>query len=234
MPTVILLAPLFVLFELWQLVLGERYLGVKQIARGVDPRALGLGEATAFCWSAMLGYPATGRRAPLQDTHHPEEGPEERDDHRRLVEVDHPPERARVERDPPDQDPRGDRTHHQDDRTTDLLHEQVIPRRLGGRHQTTEHPLHRSEQEPAEGHGSRHEEEKRRPLPPGDPQRPHPLESRREMVADPDHGGFAPLLDRLELCQEREDHARNLDRSAPARNPSPWVPFSIPTMSSLP
>lgn len=53
-PTVILLTPLFLLFELWQLVLGERYLGVKQIARGVDPRALGLGEATAFCWSAML------------------------------------------------------------------------------------------------------------------------------------------------------------------------------------
>ena len=54
MPIVILLAPLFVLFELWQLVLGERYLGVKQISRGVDPRALGLGEATAFGWSTML------------------------------------------------------------------------------------------------------------------------------------------------------------------------------------
>ena len=54
MPTVLLLAPLFLLFELWQLVLGERYLGVKQIARGIDPRTLGLGEMTAFCWSAML------------------------------------------------------------------------------------------------------------------------------------------------------------------------------------
>ena len=53
-PTVLLLAPLFLLFELWQLVLGERYLGVKQIARGIDPRTLGLGEMTAFCWSAML------------------------------------------------------------------------------------------------------------------------------------------------------------------------------------
>jgi hypothetical protein len=53
-PTVLLLAPLFLMFELWQLVLGERYLGVKQIARGTDPRGLGLGEMTAFCWSAML------------------------------------------------------------------------------------------------------------------------------------------------------------------------------------
>lgn len=54
MPTALLLAPLFLLFELWQLVLGERYLGVKQIARGADPRGLGLGEMTALCWSAML------------------------------------------------------------------------------------------------------------------------------------------------------------------------------------
>ena len=37
-----LLAPLFFTFELWQLVVSERYLGIKQIARGADPRALGL------------------------------------------------------------------------------------------------------------------------------------------------------------------------------------------------
>jgi len=42
------------LFEVWQLVLCERYLGIKQIARGVDPRDLGLGEVTAFCWTAVL------------------------------------------------------------------------------------------------------------------------------------------------------------------------------------
>ena len=53
-PTLILLAPLFVVFEVWQLVLSERYLGVKQIARGADPRTLGLGEVTAFVWSALL------------------------------------------------------------------------------------------------------------------------------------------------------------------------------------
>jgi hypothetical protein len=47
-------APLFVIFELWQLVLCERYLGMKQIARGADPRTLGLSEITAFFWSTLL------------------------------------------------------------------------------------------------------------------------------------------------------------------------------------
>jgi hypothetical protein len=46
-----LLAPLFLVYEVWQLVMSERYLGLKQIARGVDPRELGLGEFTAFCWT---------------------------------------------------------------------------------------------------------------------------------------------------------------------------------------
>jgi hypothetical protein len=52
--TLILLTPLFLGFEIWQLVLSERYLGVKQIARGADPRTLGLGEITAFFWSTLL------------------------------------------------------------------------------------------------------------------------------------------------------------------------------------
>ena len=50
----LLLAPLFLVFEIWQLVLSERYLGIKQIARGADPRTLGLSELTAFCWSTIL------------------------------------------------------------------------------------------------------------------------------------------------------------------------------------
>lgn len=51
------LAPLFLVFEVWQLVLSERYLGIKQIARGADPRTLGLREGTAFVWSVLLiGY----------------------------------------------------------------------------------------------------------------------------------------------------------------------------------
>lgn len=50
-------APLFLIFEIWQLVLSERYLGIKQIARGADPRTLGLGEPVAFVWSvSLLGY----------------------------------------------------------------------------------------------------------------------------------------------------------------------------------
>lgn len=54
MSGIILLAPLFLLFEVWQLVLCERYLGIKQIARGADPRQLGLHETTAFGWSMAL------------------------------------------------------------------------------------------------------------------------------------------------------------------------------------
>lgn len=51
------LAPLFLVFEIWQLVISERYLGIKQIARSADPRTLGLSEVTAFFWSTLiLGY----------------------------------------------------------------------------------------------------------------------------------------------------------------------------------
>lgn len=57
MTTLILFAPLFLVFEVWQLVLSERYLGIKQIARGANPRLLGLGEVTAFFWSiAIFSY----------------------------------------------------------------------------------------------------------------------------------------------------------------------------------
>ncbi len=57
MSILLLFAPLFLLFEFWQLVLSERYLGIKQIARGADPRSLGPGEPTAFFWSLLLiGY----------------------------------------------------------------------------------------------------------------------------------------------------------------------------------
>ena len=54
MATLLFLAPVFLIFEVWQLVMSERYLGIKQIARNGDPRTLGLAELTAFCWSAML------------------------------------------------------------------------------------------------------------------------------------------------------------------------------------
>lgn len=54
MPSVVLLAPVFFAFEVWQLVISERYLGLKQIARNGDPRTLGLRELTAFAWTAVL------------------------------------------------------------------------------------------------------------------------------------------------------------------------------------
>lgn len=54
MPLLLLFAPLFLLFEFWQLVLSERYLGIKQIARGADPRSLGPSESISFFWSVLL------------------------------------------------------------------------------------------------------------------------------------------------------------------------------------
>lgn len=57
MAAVLLFAPLFLLFEIGQLVLSERYLGIKQIARNADPRVLGLSEFTACFWSlGLIGY----------------------------------------------------------------------------------------------------------------------------------------------------------------------------------
>ncbi|HMD60611.1 MAG TPA: hypothetical protein VKG78_04235 [Opitutaceae bacterium] len=49
-----LLAPLFLFFEAWQLAICERYVGIKQIARGADPREMGPGEVLSFLWSAGL------------------------------------------------------------------------------------------------------------------------------------------------------------------------------------
>jgi hypothetical protein len=54
-----LLAPLFLAFEIWQLAIAERYLGIKQIARGGDPREMGPGEGVSFFWVAcILAYAA--------------------------------------------------------------------------------------------------------------------------------------------------------------------------------
>ena len=48
------LAPLFLAFEIWQLVLCERYLGIRQLATGRDPRSLPMGERLAFTWTLLL------------------------------------------------------------------------------------------------------------------------------------------------------------------------------------
>jgi len=49
-----LLAPLFLAFEVWQLVVSERYMGVKQIRAGADPRELPMREGLAAFWSIGL------------------------------------------------------------------------------------------------------------------------------------------------------------------------------------
>lgn len=54
MDSLLLITPVFLIFEFWQLVISERYLGLKQIARNGDPRNLGLSEVTAFFWSSAL------------------------------------------------------------------------------------------------------------------------------------------------------------------------------------
>ena len=48
------LAPLFLILEIWQLVQCERYLGIRQLATGRDPRSLPMGERRAFFWTLLL------------------------------------------------------------------------------------------------------------------------------------------------------------------------------------
>lgn len=51
------LAPVWIVFEILQLVVSERYLGIKQIQAGVDPRRSGPPELIAFSWTvALLAY----------------------------------------------------------------------------------------------------------------------------------------------------------------------------------
>lgn len=51
MTPLLLLAPLWMVFELWQLVVAERYLGIKRIEVNQDPRKLPLGSWKAAVWS---------------------------------------------------------------------------------------------------------------------------------------------------------------------------------------
>ena len=53
-PLSVFLAPLFILFELVQLVVAERLLGVKQILAGQDPRQKGPGEFVSAFWIAGI------------------------------------------------------------------------------------------------------------------------------------------------------------------------------------
>jgi hypothetical protein len=49
-----LLAPLFLVFEIWQLVISERYMGVKQIRVNADPRELPMAGWMAAGWAGGL------------------------------------------------------------------------------------------------------------------------------------------------------------------------------------
>jgi len=52
-----LLAPLFLAFELWQLFLSERYMGIKQIRVNADPRELPMADWMAATWAGgLLAY----------------------------------------------------------------------------------------------------------------------------------------------------------------------------------
>lgn len=53
-PVLAYAAPLFILFELAQLVASERLVGVKQIERGLDPRTRGPSEPVAAGWTISL------------------------------------------------------------------------------------------------------------------------------------------------------------------------------------
>lgn len=49
-----LLAPLFLGFEVWQLVISERYMGIKQIKVNADPRVLPMAPWVAAVWAGGL------------------------------------------------------------------------------------------------------------------------------------------------------------------------------------
>lgn len=49
-----LLAPVFLVFELWQLFVSERYMGIKQIRVNADPRELPMSGWMAALWAGGL------------------------------------------------------------------------------------------------------------------------------------------------------------------------------------
>ena len=53
----VLLAPLFLIFEFWQLVVSERYMGIKQIRVNADPREMPMAHWMAATWAGgLLSY----------------------------------------------------------------------------------------------------------------------------------------------------------------------------------
>jgi len=70
-PLLLYFAPFCLFFEVWQLVIAERHLGIKQIESGIDPRDKGPGELLSFVWGGgivlywvwmiLMLIPKTGR-----------------------------------------------------------------------------------------------------------------------------------------------------------------------------
>ncbi len=54
MPLLYYLIPLLLIFEIGQLVVAERFLGIKRLHGETDPRNLELGERLAFGWSVSI------------------------------------------------------------------------------------------------------------------------------------------------------------------------------------
>jgi len=54
MSPLVFLTPVWFVFEIVQLIVSERFLGVKQIEAKADPRQLGPREPLAFVWSAGI------------------------------------------------------------------------------------------------------------------------------------------------------------------------------------
>jgi hypothetical protein len=53
-PLAAFIAPVFIAFEVIQLVAAEKFLGVRQIEAGVDPRESGPGEFGSALWAGMI------------------------------------------------------------------------------------------------------------------------------------------------------------------------------------
>lgn len=54
MSPLVFLTPAWFLFEILQLIVSERFLGVKQIEANTDPRQIGPREPAAFLWSTTI------------------------------------------------------------------------------------------------------------------------------------------------------------------------------------
>lgn len=53
-PLLAYLIPFCLMFEVWQLVVAERHIGIKQIESGADPREHSPGELLSFFWGTGI------------------------------------------------------------------------------------------------------------------------------------------------------------------------------------